>query len=396
MGDFPKGIFISYRRIYLKNVIKLYNFLKKLEFSPFLDKNDLGSGSWQLTLEQEIKRASHFIVLITYKTVERFSEPNDFMRREVEIALTHQKNIIPIVPKNFSFNNPSVDYWLSLSNLSVLKEYNAYPITWSKLGQDFDLIRYLSIHPDNVIHPPIPPHLKNYRRGIIVIGQDKHINISEHRIMSAEELKSHYEKMNQYSDDIEEIPMSKMADAFDIFTEQLKDMYSKMTPLVLGLQNYMKDVAEEINRSLTANTPYIMGMGSIIHGTLDNAVLVAGSDRLRESIQSLSDPMSNSLRAAINALGNQSTVDALGINPKAFDSLLTFGVASNESLKEALQALGMPRNQDINSIISPVDKEMMASVFGMSNQIAATIGDFSALATPFGFTMVGMGFFDDE
>jgi len=56
--------------------------------------------------------------------------------------------------EGFSYSDPRIHDYLT-GKLSILSEYNAYPINWRRLKKDIqELIdRFMSVHPDDVIHP---------------------------------------------------------------------------------------------------------------------------------------------------------------------------------------------------------------------------------------------------
>jgi hypothetical protein len=86
--------------------------------------------------------------------VQRFTEPNDAMRFEIETALDSRRNLVPLMFEGFSYSDPRIHDYLT-GKLAILSEYNAFPINWRRLKKDIqELIdRFLSVHPDDVVHP---------------------------------------------------------------------------------------------------------------------------------------------------------------------------------------------------------------------------------------------------
>lgn len=154
MPRIPKTVFISYRRTNQAHAIKIYQLLQEAGYDPFLDVKDLGAGAWRAIIQREIQRRAHFVLLLTPSAVQRFTEPNDVMRFEIETALDSKRNLVPLMFEGFSYSDPRIHDYLT-GKLAILSEYNAFPINWRRLKKDIqDLIdRFLSVHPDDVVHP---------------------------------------------------------------------------------------------------------------------------------------------------------------------------------------------------------------------------------------------------
>lgn len=154
MARIPKTVFISYRRTNQAHAIKIYQLLQESGYDPFLDIKDLGAGAWRVIIQREIQKRAHFVLLLTPSAVERFSEPNDVMRFEIETALDNKRNLVPLMFDGFTYSDPRIHDYLT-GKLSILSEYNAFPINWRRLKKDIqELIdRFMSIHPDDVVHP---------------------------------------------------------------------------------------------------------------------------------------------------------------------------------------------------------------------------------------------------
>lgn len=164
MARTPKTVFISYRRTNQAHAIKIYQLLQESGYDPFLDIKDLGAGAWRVIIQREIQRRAHFVLLLTPSAVERFAEPNDVMRFEIETALDNKRNLVPLMFDGFSYSDPRIHDYLT-GKLSILSEYNAFPINWRRLKKDIqELIdRFMSIHPDDVVHPE-----ETMRGGLVV------------------------------------------------------------------------------------------------------------------------------------------------------------------------------------------------------------------------------------
>ncbi|MDX2076814.1 MAG: toll/interleukin-1 receptor domain-containing protein [bacterium] len=164
MARIPKTVFISYRRTNVAHAIKIYQLLIEAGYDPFLDIKDMGSGAWRVIIQREIERRAHFMLLLTPSAVERFIEPNDVMRFEIETALTHKRNLVPLMFEGFTYSDPRIRNYLT-GKLAVLSEYNAFPINWRRLKKDVQELtaRFMSVHPDDVVHPDLSEETRRER-----------------------------------------------------------------------------------------------------------------------------------------------------------------------------------------------------------------------------------------
>lgn len=112
-------VFISYRRMCEAWVAELYkDFLTSNGWQVFLDKDSIGSGLWKERIENALSKITDFIVILAPKSLDRCIEnpqdPDDYFRYEIEYAITHNKNIIPVMwdgynkPEAFGSNLPKM------------------------------------------------------------------------------------------------------------------------------------------------------------------------------------------------------------------------------------------------------------------------------------------------
>ena len=99
-------VFISYRRSCSWELSRLiYNSLKKRGFTVFMDIEDIREGDFDKTLFKNIELCDYFLPVLSKGTfdLERISNPDDWVRREIEYALTMEKIIIPLISEDFIF-----------------------------------------------------------------------------------------------------------------------------------------------------------------------------------------------------------------------------------------------------------------------------------------------------
>lgn len=97
-------IFISYRRDGGESLARLLE--DKLEdrgFSVFLDVEALRSGNFNEALLDKIAECTDVLVVLPPNALDRCSDPQDWVRLEIAHALKLNKNIIPILMRNFTF-----------------------------------------------------------------------------------------------------------------------------------------------------------------------------------------------------------------------------------------------------------------------------------------------------
>jgi len=97
-------IFVSYRRSEASTAHLLRTMLQERGFSVFLDIEELGRGNWRDQLESKIRNCEDFILLVS-KTL----ETSGHVQREVELALSLKKNIIPVTLSEQTDDGPE---WL--------------------------------------------------------------------------------------------------------------------------------------------------------------------------------------------------------------------------------------------------------------------------------------------
>lgn len=99
-----KDVFISYRRDggeYTAKIIR--DRLTELGYNVFFDVETLRNGDFNTMLYTEIDECRDFILILSPGALDRCVNDDDWVRREVEYALSRGKNIVPILLRGFSF-----------------------------------------------------------------------------------------------------------------------------------------------------------------------------------------------------------------------------------------------------------------------------------------------------
>jgi tetratricopeptide (TPR) repeat protein len=104
MGDDRKGVFISYRRSAASFIARaVFQDLRQHGYEIFMDVESIDNGMFDTFILRQIEARPHFIVILTQGTLERCTDPNDWMRREIECAIEKRRNIVPLLVNDFDF-----------------------------------------------------------------------------------------------------------------------------------------------------------------------------------------------------------------------------------------------------------------------------------------------------
>lgn len=96
--------FISYRRgngFFMAQVVR--DHLEKQNIKCFLDVEELHSGKFDIKILDAIRNAPNFILILTKNALDRCSNEQDWMRKEIIEALNNGKTIIPVMYEGFKW-----------------------------------------------------------------------------------------------------------------------------------------------------------------------------------------------------------------------------------------------------------------------------------------------------
>lgn len=154
MARVEKTVFISYRRADRLWALSVFTWLTQRGFDAFIDYEGLGPGDFEAAIIENILARAHFLILLTPKTLDRCSEPDDWIRREIEEAIKARRNIVPLMLDGFSFSSAEIRRQTT-GELSVLPRYNGLPVEVRSFEDDMLRLQrqFLSIAREAVIHP---------------------------------------------------------------------------------------------------------------------------------------------------------------------------------------------------------------------------------------------------
>lgn len=105
MRHIEKTVFISYRRTNGYHALAIHQNLTQRGYDVFFDYESIKGGDFEQIILGSIAKRAHFVVLLTPSALERCADPKDWIRREIEHALQHKRNIIPLTFEGFDFED---------------------------------------------------------------------------------------------------------------------------------------------------------------------------------------------------------------------------------------------------------------------------------------------------
>jgi tetratricopeptide (TPR) repeat protein len=157
MTDASKTVFISYRRSTSKHLARLiFERLRTAGFDVFFDVNTIDNGHFDSMILHQIAARPHFVLLLSPGTLERCTNEDDWLRREIEEAMRLQRNIVPVVEEGVDFSRET-DY-LPEHLRDEFRRYNALPLVHFYFDAAMDTLinRFLKQLVENVALTTLP------------------------------------------------------------------------------------------------------------------------------------------------------------------------------------------------------------------------------------------------
>ncbi|MCD4686799.1 MAG: toll/interleukin-1 receptor domain-containing protein, partial [Anaerolineae bacterium] len=156
--DPQKTVFISYRHARAKyQALAVVGELIRRGYDLFFDSFSLTSGPFPDQIRHQIAARVHFLVILTPHSLERCQDQDDWLKHEIEHALELQRNIIPVIFDDFSFNDPEFTHLTG--QVKKLAQLNAVfiPTQTEYFDAGIDRIeRFLNEPPPiEIIFPPV-------------------------------------------------------------------------------------------------------------------------------------------------------------------------------------------------------------------------------------------------
>ncbi len=166
MPDPNRTVFISYRRSVASFIARaVFNDLRAHGFDVFMDVESINSGEFERIIPAQIAARAHFLPILTPGTLERCSEPGDWVRREIELAIDLERNIVPLLIGDFSFEGAAP---FLTGKLARLRAFNGLPVPHEYFDAAMERLRtrFLQRPVDLEITPPPEAHEETVRRMI--------------------------------------------------------------------------------------------------------------------------------------------------------------------------------------------------------------------------------------
>ncbi len=94
-------IFISYRRLGGAQYARILQLMLSLRgYKVFLDYDELTDGKFGVHIQKAIKEAPIFMLVLSKEALVRCKNEGDWIRREIQLAISEGKHIIPVNPDN--------------------------------------------------------------------------------------------------------------------------------------------------------------------------------------------------------------------------------------------------------------------------------------------------------
>jgi TPR repeat protein len=156
MPRIERTIFISYRRVDIAWAIAVFQDLTHNGYDVFFDYSGIASGDFERVILANIRARAHFLVLLTPLALERCNETTDLFRREIEVALATQRNVVPLMLDGFDFKNHLASGPGRM--VDALRRYNGLPVHAAYFEEAMVRLRkkYLNVPLETVLHSVTP------------------------------------------------------------------------------------------------------------------------------------------------------------------------------------------------------------------------------------------------
>ena len=114
--------FISYRRKGGKEYAeRLYDYLLDKNFSPFYDITGMEAGRFDEQIRLRLINAKNYILILSKGALDRVCEPEDWVRKEIQLAIENNLNIIVLQETGFVYPDIMPDDIINIKNYQVLE-----------------------------------------------------------------------------------------------------------------------------------------------------------------------------------------------------------------------------------------------------------------------------------
>lgn len=116
--------------------------LERWGYDTFLDVDSIGAGSFPDLIVSEVRARDFLVSILVPGTLERCEDQDDWVRREIELALEAEITIIPAMVQGFKFKTQGHERFLS-GELSKLPTFNGVEIHPAYFKESIAKLRWL-------------------------------------------------------------------------------------------------------------------------------------------------------------------------------------------------------------------------------------------------------------
>jgi len=154
MQKLEKKVFIHHRRTNHAHALAIWNDLRAHGYEVFMDDDPIHPSEFDQTIHAQILTRAHFLVILTPSALDYTQDPNDWFRRGIDLAIPHQRHIIPILLDGFSWEKirPHLP-----EALHILETYPTHYISLTSFDMSQEQLRTHFLNkPIEVALHPIP------------------------------------------------------------------------------------------------------------------------------------------------------------------------------------------------------------------------------------------------
>lgn len=148
-----RGVFISYRRSISWSIARLvHGELVRRDYDVFMDTQSLSHGKFDEAIRKAILARRHFVVVLEPRTIRSRAVQDDWMYREIQIAMTANCNIVPVTIDGFDFSHNSGNL---PKEIESLQSYNAVPLFHQYFDAGIERLCSLFLRSQNSVLPDV-------------------------------------------------------------------------------------------------------------------------------------------------------------------------------------------------------------------------------------------------
>src|SRR5215475_1079601 len=149
------SVFISYRREASAFVAQaVFQDLQANGIDAFYDIESINSGYFDTIILNQIAARPYFLPILTPGTLERCTDADDWILREIEHAVNLKREIVPLYTPDFKLQD--IDKFLPGTLAAELKRYNAVEIPHRYFKYAMQDVRTRFLRPIKISTTPTP------------------------------------------------------------------------------------------------------------------------------------------------------------------------------------------------------------------------------------------------